>query len=348
MSQVIRTAPMAQQLKFGLIVACSVMVLAGCNRSDTQEKVKETTTTQTTKTTTKVEKKPTVDCTNPAVSTAIAETLKAQIAQTSANTLINVGQQANVTLDNAALQNSLNQISVNMDNLHGSDSQCQANIAITLPQDAINNANRVFTRLQEPTLDNKAMALGYRLQDNMLMADNQVFDITPANGLYQVSLARSQNMIQLTSDVMANATLGKVMGTVRRSANTATATAPKRSAETANQRKAPQETARVSERQTPRAERDNRNNERQVTARANTKPQTQTNEATATTTTTKPATNTTTTTKPTTATAPSTPDTKPVERKPAETSNKATSTGNQPVPSDGDLKLSIEEKNEKY
>ncbi|MFW2178109.1 MULTISPECIES: hypothetical protein [unclassified Moraxella] len=325
---------MSKTTYLSIAVACSIFGVVGCSRS---EKPAEAEKVASKPAQTQMQTQPDVDCVATPVNTAISNYVTQQLTQTALTQAQQVAQQAGVQPNTTYLQNAIVQASVSLQTSKAGNGQCQSQVAITLPQGDIDNANRIYERLHQPNFANQLMSKGYRLEGNTLVADNQQFSVKQSDAGLQVEGLNTNALFATAGQMFADSALTQAgqNGTSQTQRNTVTLT-PASPAKRTEHREVNTTKAHV----TPKP-----------------KPTTNT---TATTSTVTTSTNTTTTPSPSTEKPKEVPAETPKDT--AKTSTPSESSGNKADtkpkahsgedkftnPVDDGLKLTIEEKNEQY
>ena len=145
-----------KKLSTSVLLGCSILLLAGC---DSKKASDEAAQTQASQTAANAAPK-TINCATSAATNAINDYLRGQIQQSATNQIEQIGLQAKTSIDPSILQNSLAQLSLNIQSSNLSAQECQVSIAAAISQADMINANRMFMKAQQPNLADQANARG--------------------------------------------------------------------------------------------------------------------------------------------------------------------------------------------
>lgn len=205
----------SKKSRLALAVSAVVLTLVGCGHSD--KKASKDTTSESGSADKKAEK---LDCSSPTVASAIQQATINQISQQATTNVQQLAQQAGIANTNIDLSNLVGQMNVAVANpsaIAEQADQCQANIAVTLPDSLINKASQIATSLNQTPLAQNLASKGLNLEKNTITAINASFKVTPSGDSYKAtpSNGSSTSSILMTEvgNLIGNAQLAQIIGT---------------------------------------------------------------------------------------------------------------------------------------
>ncbi len=250
-----------KRLTTGMVLLCSALAMIGCSRSEPEKKPEEKTQA--------VKQPDPINCQSSNASSSIQQALKNRIAQQTENTIYQIGEQAGLDTSETNLDN-VELLLVNLHNVKstGTAGECQATVAITMLDSDIKNANALFTRLQQPSLQERLLDKGFTLENNTIIAENQRFKLSNMGAGYQASSATADSLMYIVSDILANSQIQQVLAknaTVTEKTNKAPVKKAQTSSSEPEQRQAPRRATQAQ---------DNDNNEEKPKPKPTPKPAT--------------------------------------------------------------------------
>ena len=109
------------------------------------------------------------------------------------------------------LQNGLSQVAINLESVNGSNGKCQATVSFNMPQAQLDNADKIYTRLKMPVAAEQIASRGYQLQNSTLVANNVGFGLSASGANYQVTSTTGDDVIGLVGEIMANSALAQTL-----------------------------------------------------------------------------------------------------------------------------------------
>ena len=190
-----------------LLLACFALAVVGCSRNE--QKAEQTGSAASS------EQQPIetsdIACNNEKATSAIHSYLVNRIDQQAKKQSDIIQQQAGTMVDMTILQNGLSQVAINLESVNGSNGKCQATVSFNMPQAQLDNADKIYTRLKMPVAAEQIASRGYQLQNSTLVANNVGFGLSASGANYQVNSTTGDDVIGLVGEIMANSALAQTL-----------------------------------------------------------------------------------------------------------------------------------------
>ena len=190
-----------------LLLACFALAVVGCSRNE--QKAEQTGSAASS------EQQPIetsdIACNNEKATDAIHSYLVNRIDQQAKKQSDIIQQQAGTVVDMTILQNGLSQVAINLESVNGSNGKCQATVSFNMPQAQLDNADKIYTRLKMPVAAEQIASRGYQLQNSTLVANNVGFGLSASGTNYQVNSTTGDDVIGLVGEIMANSALAQTL-----------------------------------------------------------------------------------------------------------------------------------------
>ena len=190
-----------------LLLACFALTVVGCSRNEQKDEQTGSTASS--------EQKPIetsdIACNNDKATDAIHSYLVNRIDQQAKKQSDIIQQQAGTMVDMTILQNGLSQVAINLESVNGSNGKCQATVLFNMPQARLDNADKIYTRLKMPVAAEQIASRGYQLQNSTLVANNVGFGLSASGANYQVNSTTGDDVIGLVGEIMANSALAQTL-----------------------------------------------------------------------------------------------------------------------------------------
>lgn len=197
----------SKKLSGSLLLACFALTVVGCSRTEQKDSQNNNTAN--------VEQKPLetseVACNNDKATSVINSYLVNRIQQQANKQADIIQQQANTAVDMTILQNDLSQVAISLENVNGRDGKCQATVSFNMPQSQLDNADKIYTRLKLPAVAEQIVSRGYQLQNSTLVANKVGFGLSANGANYQVNSTTGEDVIGLVGEIMANSALAQTL-----------------------------------------------------------------------------------------------------------------------------------------
>ena len=190
-----------------LLLACFALAVVGCSRNEQKDGQTGSAASS--------EQKPIetsdIACNNDKATSAIHSYLVNRIDQQAKKQSDIIQQQAGTMVDMTILQNGLSQVAINLESVNGSNGKCQATVSFNMPQAQLDNADKIYTRLKMPVAAEQIASRGYQLQNSTLVANNVGFGLSASGANYQVNSTTGDDVIGLVGEIMANSALAQTL-----------------------------------------------------------------------------------------------------------------------------------------
>lgn len=190
-----------------LLLACFALAVVGCSRNEQKDEQTGSTASSEQKS---IETSD-IACNNEKATSAIHSYLVNRIDQQAKKQSDIIQQQAGTVVDMSILQNGLSQVAINLESVKGSNGKCQATVSFNMPQAQLDNADKIYTRLKMPVAAEQIASRGYQLQNSTLVANNVGFGLSASGANYQVNSTTGDDVIGLVGEIMANSALAQTL-----------------------------------------------------------------------------------------------------------------------------------------
>ena len=190
-----------------LLLACFALTVVGCSRNEQKD---EQTGSAASSEQQPIETSD-IACNNDKATSAIHSYLVNRIDQQAKKQSDIIQQQAGTIVDMSILQNGLSQVAINLESVNGSNGKCQATVSFNMPQAQLDNADKIYTRLKMPVAAEQITSRGYQLQNSTLVANNVGFGLSASGTNYQVNSTTGDDVIGLVGEIMANSALAQTL-----------------------------------------------------------------------------------------------------------------------------------------
>lgn len=190
-----------------LLLACFALAVVGCSRNEQKDEQTGSAASSEQKT---IETSD-IACNNEKATSAIHSYLVNRIDQQAKKQSDIIQQQAGTVVDMTILQNGLSQVAINLESVNGSNGKCQATVSFNMPQAQLDNADKIYTRLKMPVAAEQIASRGYQLQNSTLVANNVGFGLSASGANYQVNSTTGDDVIGLVGEIMANSALAQTL-----------------------------------------------------------------------------------------------------------------------------------------
>ena len=190
-----------------LLLACFALAVVGCSRNEQKDEQTGSAASSEQKT---IETSD-IACNNEKATSAIHSYLVNRIDQQAKKQSDIIQQQAGTIVDMTILQNGLSQVAINLESVNGSNGKCQATVSFNMPQAQLDNADKIYTRLKIPVAAEQITSRGYQLQNSTLVANNVGFGLSASGTNYQVNSTTGDDVIGLVGEIMANSALAQTL-----------------------------------------------------------------------------------------------------------------------------------------
>ena len=207
MSMIFPQNTLSKKMRTPLLLACFALAVVGCSRNEQKDEQTGSTASS--------EQKPIetsdIACNNEKATSAIHSYLVNRIDQQAKKQSDIIQQQAGTVVDMTILQNGLSQVAINLESVNGSNGKCQATVSFNMPQAQLDNADKIYTRLKMPVAAEQIASRGYQLQNSTLVANNVGFGLSASGANYQVNSTTGDDVIGLVGEIMANSALAQTL-----------------------------------------------------------------------------------------------------------------------------------------
>lgn len=207
MSMIFPQNTLSKKMRTPLLLACFALTVVGCSRNEQKDAQTGSTASSEQKT---IETSD-IACNNEKATDAIHSYLVNRIDQQAKKQSDIIQQQAGTIVDMTILQNGLSQVAINLESVNGSNGKCQATVSFNMPQAQLDNADKIYTRLKMPVAAEQIASRGYQLQNSTLVANNVGFGLSASGANYQVNSTTGDDVIGLVGEIMANSALAQTL-----------------------------------------------------------------------------------------------------------------------------------------
>ena len=207
MSMIFPQNTLSKKMRTPLLLACFALTVVGCSRNEQKDEQTGSAASSEQKT---IETSD-IACNNDKATDAIHSYLVNRIDQQAKKQSDIIQQQAGTVVDMTILQNGLSQVAINLEGVNGSNGKCQATVSFNMPQAQLDNADKIYTRLKMPAAAEQIASRGYQLQNSTLVANNVGFGLSASGTNYQVNSTTGDDVIGLVGEIMANSALAQTL-----------------------------------------------------------------------------------------------------------------------------------------
>ncbi len=207
MSMIFPQNTLSKKMLTPLLLACFALTVVGCSRNEQ----KDEQTGSAASSEQKIIETSDIACNNEKATSAIHSYLVNRIDQQAKKQSDIIQQQAGTIVDMNILQNGLSQVAINLESVNGSNGKCQATVSFNMPQAQLDNADKIYTRLKMPVAAEQIASRGYQLQNSTLVANNVGFGLSASGANYQVNSTTGDDVIGLVGEIMANSALAQTL-----------------------------------------------------------------------------------------------------------------------------------------
>lgn len=207
MSMIFPQNTLSKKMRTPLLLACFALAVVGCSRNEQKD---EQTGSAASSEQQPIETSD-IACNNDKATSAIHSYLVNRIDQQAKKQSDIIQQQAGTVVDMSILQNGLSQVAINLESVNGSNGKCQATVSFNMPQAQLDNADKIYTRLKMPVAAEQIASRGYQLQNSTLVANNVGFGLSASGANYQVNSTTGDDVIGLVGEIMANSALAQTL-----------------------------------------------------------------------------------------------------------------------------------------
>ena len=207
MSMIFPQNTLSKKMRTPLLLACFALAVVGCSRNEQKDEQTGSATSSEQKS---IETSD-IACNNEKATSAIHSYLVNRIDQQAKKQSDIIQQQAGTVVDMSILQNGLSQVAINLEGVNGSNGKCQATVSFNMPQAQLDNADKIYTRLKMPVAAEQIASRGYQLQNSTLVANNVGFGLSASGANYQVNSTTGDDVIGLVGEIMANSALAQTL-----------------------------------------------------------------------------------------------------------------------------------------
>lgn len=207
MSMIFPQNTLSKKMRTPLLLACFALAVVGCSRNEQKDEQTGSAASSEQKT---IETSD-IACNNEKATSAIHSYLVNRIDQQAKKQSDIIQQQAGTIVDMSILQNGLSQVAINLESVNGSNGKCQATVSFNMPQAQLDNADKIYTRLKMPVAAEQIASRGYKLQNSTLVANNVGFGLSASGTNYQVTSTTGDDVIGLVGEIMANSALAQTL-----------------------------------------------------------------------------------------------------------------------------------------
>ena len=207
MSMIFPQNTLSKKMRTPLLLACFALTVVGCSRNEQKDEQTGSAASSEQKS---IETSD-IACNNEKATSAIHSYLVNRIDQQAKKQSDIIQQQAGTMVDMSILQNGLSQVAINLESVNGSNGKCQATVSFNMPQAQLDNADKIYTRLKMPVAAEQIASRGYQLQNSTLVANNVGFGLSASGANYQVNSTTGDDVIGLVGEIMANSALAQTL-----------------------------------------------------------------------------------------------------------------------------------------
>ena len=207
MSMIFPQNTLSKKMRTPLLLACFALTVVGCSRNEQKDEQTGSAASSEQKT---IETSD-IACNNEKATDAIHSYLVNRIDQQAKKQSDIIQQQAGTIVDMTILQNGLSQVAINLEGVNGNNGKCQATVSFNMPQAQLDNTDKIYTRLKMPVAAEQIASRGYQLQNSTLVANNVGFGLSASGANYQVNSTTGDDVIGLVGEIMANSALAQTL-----------------------------------------------------------------------------------------------------------------------------------------
>ena len=207
MSMIFPQNTLSKKMRTPLLLACFALTVVGCSRNEQKDAQTGSAASSEQKT---IETSD-IACNNEKATDAIHSYLVNRIDQQAKKQSDIIQQQAGTIVDMTILQNGLSQVAINLEGVNGNNGKCQATVSFNMPQAQLDNTDKIYTRLKMPVAAEQIASRGYQLQNSTLVANNVGFGLSASGANYQVNSTTGDDVIGLVGEIMANSALAQTL-----------------------------------------------------------------------------------------------------------------------------------------
>ena len=207
MSMIFPQNTLSKKMRTPLLLACFALAVVGCSRNEQKDAQTGSAASSEQKT---IETSD-IACNNEKATDAIHSYLVNRIDQQAKKQSDIIQQQAGTMVDMTILQNGLSQVAINLESVNGNNGKCQATVSFNMPQAQLDNTDKIYTRLKMPVAAEQIASRGYQLQNSTLVANNVGFGLSASGANYQVNSTTGDDVIGLVGEIMANSALAQTL-----------------------------------------------------------------------------------------------------------------------------------------
>lgn len=207
MSMIFPQNTLSKKMRTPLLLACFALAVVGCSRNEQKDAQTGSAASSEQKT---IETSD-IACNNEKATDAIHSYLVNRIDQQAKKQSDIIQQQAGTIVDMTILQNGLSQVAINLEGVNGNNGKCQATVSFNMPQAQLDNTDKIYTRLKMPVAAEQIASRGYQLQNSTLVANNVGFGLSASGANYQVNSTTGDDVIGLVGEIMANSALAQTL-----------------------------------------------------------------------------------------------------------------------------------------
>lgn len=207
MSMIFPQNTLSKKMRTPLLLAYFALAVVGCSRNEQKDEQTGSAASSEQKS---IETSD-IACNNEKATSAIHSYLVNRIDQQAKKQSDIIQQQAGTVVDMTILQNGLSQVAINLESVNGSNGKCQATVSFNMPQAQLDNADKIYTRLKMPVAAEQIASRGYQLQNSTLVANNVGFGLSASGANYQVNSTTGDDVIGLVGEIMANSALAQTL-----------------------------------------------------------------------------------------------------------------------------------------
>ncbi len=207
MSMIFPQNTLSKKMRTPLLLACFALTVVGCSRNEQKDEQTGSAASSEQKS---IETSD-IACNNEKATSAIHSYLVNRIDQQAKKQSDIIQQQAGTMVDMTILQNGLSQVAINLESVNGNNGKCQATVSFNMPQAQLDNTDKIYTRLKMPVAAEQITSRGYQLQNSTLVANNVGFGLSASGANYQVNSTTGDDVIGLVGEIMANSALAQTL-----------------------------------------------------------------------------------------------------------------------------------------
>ena len=207
MSMIFPQNTLSKKMRTPLLLACFALAVVGCSRNEQKDGQTGSAASS--------EQQPIetsdIACNNEKATSAIHSYLVNRIDQQAKKQSDIIQQPAGTVVDMTILQNGLSQVAIKLESVNGSNGKCQATVSFNMPQAQLDNADKIYTRLKMPVAAEQIASRGHQLQNSTLVANPVGIGLSASGANYQVNSTTGDDVIGLVGEIMANSALAQTL-----------------------------------------------------------------------------------------------------------------------------------------